>query len=494
MSQENILLEDKEFLNNFLNCLLYEQNSKYLIEQVEYFDYHPYYDDINLIIRPQCNQKCSYCYIAQHGDELYPTKLDRNETLKNVDLLLKYLYNNKRLFPYNFHLFAGDLFYDDIFFDILDIFEKHFKNIQKKYPELFIKNNKFVNTTQDSIKIIIPSNLSFVYEYPQKAEKVIEYFNKFLDLYNVRISFSWSTDGLYAITNREKKSLTQDYFDKILDFCIKLEVGPHPMIAPENIDTWKENYDWWLKMNEKLNEGTNHFGDFQPMLLEVRNHYWTDEQIDSYLDFLDYAMEIRYKKCGEDIDKLAYHLFNAYDRDVNKNPLYLNQYDFLSIKWIEEEDPHVERQGCALFQGINLNCTNLSLVLCHRLTYKHLTAAYFITNDEGTEIIDLVPQNPTIYTAIKTAKHLWYPKCYNCAIKNVCLKGCLGANFEYSGEPMLAPPQICKLFKRKIYHLLDLYEKYGVLKTAISKGYIKNDDFISWILFFRNPDNRLEDK
>ena len=70
-------------------------NEKELIEQAHYFDYHPYFDSINLIIRPQCNQQCSYCYITQYGDELYPIRPDRDETLHNVDLLLKYLYGKK---------------------------------------------------------------------------------------------------------------------------------------------------------------------------------------------------------------------------------------------------------------------------------------------------------------------------------------------------------------------------------------------------------------
>ena len=29
---------------------------------------------IELIIKPQCNQKCEYCYIYKHGDDLYPVE------------------------------------------------------------------------------------------------------------------------------------------------------------------------------------------------------------------------------------------------------------------------------------------------------------------------------------------------------------------------------------------------------------------------------------
>lgn len=67
------------------------------------------------------------------------------------------------------------------------------------------------------------------------------------------ISFSWSTDGLYAIKDREKINIDQTYFDTIFNFTKEFNYGYHPMISAENIDTWCENIDWWYDMYKKFN-------------------------------------------------------------------------------------------------------------------------------------------------------------------------------------------------------------------------------------------------
>ena len=76
---------------------------------------------IELIIRPDCNQKCDYCYITNHGKELYPDHYSNDQILKNLKLLLDYL-DEKQIKPFEWELFAGDLFYDGLIFDIFDLF------------------------------------------------------------------------------------------------------------------------------------------------------------------------------------------------------------------------------------------------------------------------------------------------------------------------------------------------------------------------------------
>ena len=88
-------------------------------------DYFLNNNGFELIVRPQCNQHCSYCYIANYGKELYPTTLNKEDTLKNIDLILDYVYNIRKNFCYNIALFAGDMFNDEIFFDIIDVLEKY---------------------------------------------------------------------------------------------------------------------------------------------------------------------------------------------------------------------------------------------------------------------------------------------------------------------------------------------------------------------------------
>ena len=47
---------------------------------------------IEIIVRPDCNQKCKYCYLVQHGKESYPlhTRVDRETTLRNIKLFMDY--------------------------------------------------------------------------------------------------------------------------------------------------------------------------------------------------------------------------------------------------------------------------------------------------------------------------------------------------------------------------------------------------------------------
>lgn len=456
--KDELLMQEKAVYEEYFNTLLYDNFKKPLGNNSSLYEYYQCFKQINFIIRPECNQQCEYCYLYKHGDELYPDSYTNESVLENLNLFLDYLYNNKKVFPWRFELFAGDLFFDDIFFDIMDMFEKYFINIQNKYPEFFNKNSMFKqNEHLEELLIIIPSNLSFVYYHPEKAKKVIEYYNYFLEKYDVRIMFSWSTDGLYAANSREKKELTQDYFDTILDFCIKTKTGFHPMVAPENIKYWKENYDWWLSMCKKLNEGTLVDGAFQPMMLEVRNGYWTDENIDDYCSFLDYLMEKRFEFCNNSVEKLTQHLINNEKLNIGETG-----YDPIGIHHSSGINAAQETPGCGLFTGFHFNCTNLSLVLCHRLSYKHLTTVYYIPNEEKTKIIDIKPHNMSLFMAVHNLKYYNLPVCAECDFVNNCLQGCFGSQFEDSGEIFLPIPNVCNFFKTKYTHVLELYEKYGI--------------------------------
>ena len=77
--------DEKELLRTFLQTILFnkESNASYLsslgIEEIqkrkqEMADARTRldYTGIEFIIRPECNLKCEYCYMAQYGDELYP--------------------------------------------------------------------------------------------------------------------------------------------------------------------------------------------------------------------------------------------------------------------------------------------------------------------------------------------------------------------------------------------------------------------------------------
>ena len=57
----------------------------------------------------------------------------------------------------------------------------------------------------------------------------------------------------------------------------------HPMVSAENVQYWKENFDWWDQQCREY--GYDAFRDV--MMLEVRNDGWTEENIRQYTAFLD---------------------------------------------------------------------------------------------------------------------------------------------------------------------------------------------------------------
>lgn len=447
--------------------------------------FHETREGIELIVRPQCNQKCEYCYITQYGKELYPIQLNKKDTLKNIDLFFDFFFLQRKNYTREIELFAGDLFYDDIFFDILDLLEKYFIIIKKEDPDIF----------ELPTVISIPSNLAFVYNYPEKAEKVLKRAKEFREKYFTRLLFSWSTDGLYCIEGRENKKLSQEYFDTIFKFCKKIGCGFHPMISASNVKYWKENYQWWLDMYKKfdLSSGTN---DFQPMMLEVRNNDWTEENIKDYEDFLSFLMEKRFEMCEKSVKNLTYHLFGIEeDYDNDEYAFRVSQtmnYDPLTL-YFNNDTIFNESMGCGLQKMIHINCTNLSLVLCHRLTYNLFTGGYFKLNENNEHIIGLKSHNVPAYITLRNIKFSHFPICFSCKYKSFCMKGCYGAQYEASGEVLLPAENVCKMFKRKIQKQIKLLNEYGVIGYAIYHNLLK-DDKINSILQILNEELGMEVK
>lgn len=450
--------QEKDLLNLYIDVdlLPYPTNSN------SDGDYFLNENGFELIIRPQCNQKCSYCYIANYGKELYPTILNKQDTLKNVNLFLDYVYNIRKNFCYNIALFAGDMFNDEIFFDILDLLESYLKPIKLKHPEYFNRQ----------ILIQVPCNLRWVYEKPQLVPKFRKIFYHLQSEYGVFTSFSWSTDGLYAIKDREKIDIDQTYFDTIFNFTREFGYGYHPMISAENIDTWCENIDWWYDMYEKF-DLTAPGGFFQPYMLEVRNDSWTPEKIELHNKFLEYFMKKRFKLCDNDKTKFVYHLLIGDGKDnILPTP---RGCDPLDLKNNDYNSPNFDKMSCGAQNFIHLNCTNLSLVFCHRMSYPLYTACYFKTNKENTHIIDLDPNNVSAFITMRTAKVNSYLLCAKCKYVSLCKFGCLGAQTESSGEPYMPIRSVCDFNKASYEKLTDLYYEYGVYDIGIKKGWLTKD-------------------
>jgi len=442
----NFEFEEKKLLEYFIDTELIP--TKKNITPNDIGTYAIAKNSLELTLNPRCDQHCSYCYLANYGDELYPNKCTKEEIIHNVDLFLDYVYHQRKCYFYTIELFGGEIVRNNIMFEVFELLKKYWNEIKDSEPALF----KYRRT-----RIVIPSNLSFIPESKEIEDRIINYFNEFNDEFNARIMFSWSSDGPFGTETREKKNLNSEYFNKIWDFCHKVESGAHPMIAAVNVEHLKDNYDWWLEMYK--NEPHWEF-QFQPMMLEVRNDDWTDDAINKYMEFIDYALEKRLEMCGNDKHKLAYHLFVGDGK--NGTLMNLQNYDFLYLRY-KRPNSRYEKTSCSVQDCVFFNSTNMSLVLCHRTSHEHFTGAYFITDSDNSKIVDIKPGNLSFYLNMKLLKESLQPVCYNCEFTNLCLKGCFGAQYESNGDPLLPCASVCKMYRTKFDHIIKLYYEYGLI-------------------------------
>ena len=435
--------------------------------------------NIELIIRPECNQKCEYCYIVKYGEELYPlnSRLDKKGLLKNIDMLLEYFLVEQKVTTTTWDIFAGDLFYDDIWFDIIDLFYKYYS--ADYYQNEFLKNNR--------VRIILPTNFSFVRD-DNKIKRFEEQYEKMLSL-GIRIHLSYSTDGLYATESREKTDLNQDWFDKTLSFCAKHGFGVHPMVSYENIHNYIENYQWWIENMAK------HFNDpdfmWSPMFLQVRNDGWTTETIEKYIELLNYMIDFRLELFDGDLQKFAEHLGQG---DSDEYLLKSPYSDLIRLLATSKTNNSI---NCSLPNTLTINCANLKISPCHRLTYNSLAGGQFQVQDDKIIGIKSLP-GLSSYLNIMEHNRFLRPDCIQCEVKDFCMQGCLGAQFEYSGDPFKAVPSVCRFLKTSYGFLIKKYFDIGVMDILLNPNYkYYNDGFVQGIknyLLVKDKEERMEEE
>lgn len=410
--------------------------------------------DLEFVFRPDCNQNCEYCYLKKYGNKMYPVeeRLTNKELLNNFLTIFEFLILDKKVSPNSIELYAGDLFYDNFFFELMPIIYNTYK----------IRSKNDIKILQAKTRIIVPSNLSFC-EFPEKKEQVIFWIEK-LKEFNIDLKFSYSSDGLYAISSREKKELTQKWFDNTLEFCGKYDFGAHPMISPYNIDKAIENYNWWLKMFEQYYPKDH----WSPMFLEVRDDNWDENSIIKYLELLNHMVQVRLNKCNNDILELTKHLFSSTIKEEYKEkiiyslePIHYNDLISLTFK-----AGHGSQASCGLHQNVVINCQNLSLIPCHRLGYKQFEGGYFSKEDNKF----IASNGFNAYLNLVETNTFVKPKCAHCEIRDFCHTGCVGAQYEQSMEPQLPLKSVCKLNEARVAVLMEIYYKLGVFKCLFSEN------------------------
>lgn len=415
------LNEQKKYISKMSGC---SSNKDFMLE---------------LYITASCNQKCSYCYLTKNGEQLYPLDLRSEDTIiKNLEIYLDYSIKN----GYNYYrvdLFSGEIWH-------LPFGKRVLETILK-----YIKKGLKIGS------LVIPTNFSFCEK--DSTIEIIEYYIKELENFDTKLCFSCSIDGLIVDKmNRpfnDDREKTSDFYSKIFTFCKMHEIGFHPMIAANNIEYQKENYDNWIKvMQFGLDDNTylqSHFAEI--MQLMVRNNDWSEEKIKKYLDWVNYVME-------KDIE-----LFFNSDIDLFFNKIYSDKETYSGYYLPYKIEHGYFDYACTLGSMLAIRLGDLSIVPCHRLSYDKFILGKFIV--ENDKIVDVEAKNIQMASAIFLTNGISKPYCDCCPINSYCMKGCIGSQYETLNEPFCPIPSVCELLKASFLFLYLKHEKLGAFNIPI---------------------------
>lgn len=398
---------------------------------------------VELYLTNKCNLKCSYCYLMKYP-QLYPQH-DNETVIKNLRMLLEYFKENKFHFK-RLDIFSGEILGMPLGVQVLEVLYEYFS--EYRYTDL----------------IGWPTNASFLLN-EKSTEQIKFYINRFRRL-GINLGLSLSVDGPYLDDDNRSfkvanKKRNQEYYDKLIDFANEYGFLFHPMISAINIDRWIPNYDWFVESYNKMGYDPNAL-----MSLEVRNDDWTDEAIAHYEKLLTHMFNRRF---NEFYNKDPHEFLRIYNNEYmlrGEITTKLANYDILKIS------PSYDGISCSIQKTLMIRVADLAIVPCHRTAYDKFVAAKLYSDENKVSHIGATALNPLPWIKIQSLN----PSqtnilCEKCAIKNQCSKGCLGAQYE-SQQDILSPiPSVCRLFKRRIKILYDLYESNGILDAMLDPRY-----------------------
>lgn len=374
------------------------------------------FNKLELFIGTKCNLACKYCYLNKYGNELFP----KGNVLKNTEALLDWL-AEKDMKP-QIEIFSGE-------------------------PLIQESTWKICNMIFDKIKaptvVVIPTNYTFLLSEKQtiKVEELLEHSRQV----GIPVFLSASFDGKFCESNRPfklgKETRDDDYYDRCFAFNKKWRFGFHPMIYSEKIENWVDNFKWFQGMMKKHNiPATNLY------LLEVRNVEWSQQQLQNFMNFTRFLVRWSFQVLSRgDIERWFDFIFKQ------------RGFNFLSSALST-----VGRGiGCSIQSTLTVRMSDLTIVPCHRLAYKQFDIAKFQVTD--SKITGISAKNPELAIGIMSHEQRNSPFCELCPLKYVCQGGCLGSNYEVTGNPFTPIPTVCKLEHAKMLAYVQELEALGII-------------------------------
>ena len=411
---------------------------------------------VEFIITSECNLKCEYCYLHGYQDQLIPKDCrDHNKIISNLHKFMQYWIRED--FDCNLDIFSGEIWQTDFGCKILEIISDYIIN----------KGAKVRNIT-------IPSNCSFIM-YPEAKERLQKVIDS-LKQHGSQLVFSASVDGqvmedISRVPANKKNIGKKDkmgFYDDLFEFVYKNNFGFHPMLSAYTVEKQKSSLDWWKMMFKKYSPNWK-FDFIRLMMLEVRNDDWTDEKIEAFKEFQKYKVDILLNECFDgDVGEFmnTFLRMNELSTHINYSTLFMLQNDC--------------SMGCSMARSLCVRLGDLAIVPCHRMGYEKFVYGHFLTDNEGNITGDLKANNVQMCAICNYSKlrNIMYG-CAQCKIKRFCIRGCMGSQYENTGDPLSCIESVCKFEKAKICSILynmerikgidylrHIVQNYNVLKKS----------------------------
>jgi radical SAM protein with 4Fe4S-binding SPASM domain len=419
--------QNDQLLNNFLNRTFFTSWGMTSKEREEK-PYYSNYASLELGMNPTCSTKCKYCYLAKFGEDLIPKEAwDKKKILGNLFILLKWLKKNN--FNPHLEIFSGDPLVQNVAYDMMEMICDWYGN---KAP--------------DGSMLIIPTNMDFLH-YNSKINSIFNFIERFAKK-NVKLSLSASVDGLYLENNRPHRSpllkYDETFYNRLFRFSAATGTGFHPMVYSEGIEMWPKNFLWFQEMFDKYKIPWSNL-----YLLEVRNKEWTIDQCVGLEKFMNFLVNWTWDKCDRDVDKMIDFIFRGKGFNILSNGMSTIGRGI----------------GCSIQSTLMLHLGNLKFFPCHRTSYNFMDSGEFIVEDG--EISNIKALNPAFLLAINSMNISGSPMCHSCPISQFCSGGCLGSQYETTGDPFSPIPSVCRMMHYKFRGIFNAYEEIGIMPKIL---------------------------
>ncbi len=379
---------------------------------------------LELIVSDKCDHNCSYCYYRKYGHNFFNEESRKEENiLRNLDLVLNWLEKNN--YRPRIELFSGELFSTETGFKALD---------------------RVIDYLRQGEYTIIPSNMSFIFD-DEKIERIL-LLKKKAGKKDVGVLLSGSVDGKYMEENRpllDGRKRDDEYYHKLFTFAAERGIGFHPMVYSKGIEKWKDNFLWFMENYDRYGLDKRLF-----YLLEVRNAEWNEKQTLELGKFVEFLVYWAWDFCGKDADRFVDFIFKD------------SGFNILSSLFSGTN----RGISCSIQSSFAVTLGNLSFPACHRTAYGSLLGGRFVV--EKDEIVGIKAENASTYINIKSFDAVTQPYCETCYIKHLCVKGCLGSQFETTGNPFIPIPSVCRLEHVKTVSILRALKRLRVLDKFLS--------------------------